>query len=241
MISIMSKIFSKLLNYPYRFLIKRKFFKEKNLNKKFSLIYNTNYWDDKESFSGPGSSLENTKNLRKQLPKILKKFKIKKILDAPCGDCNWIKFVVEKTKINYIGIDIVKKCIINNKSKFKNKNFKFKRLDITKDKLPKADLFICRDFMFHLSFKDNQKFLRNIKKLNAKYILLSNHAKGKENKILNIDIKSGDFRKINLFNSPYNFKTNYKFIINDSYDGVKKYLILFEKKEFSNFFDYMKI
>ena len=95
--------------------------------------------------------------------------------------------------------------------------------------------------MFHLSFKDNYRFLKNIKKINSKYILISSHAKNKNSNINNKDIKSGDFRKINLFESPFNFNTNYKIAIKDYCDGVEKYLILFEKKEYKKFFECMKI
>ena len=41
----------KIIKYPNRF-IKLKFFK-KNLIDKFSIIYRNNYWDNKESVSGP--------------------------------------------------------------------------------------------------------------------------------------------------------------------------------------------
>ncbi len=237
----MFKIISKLIRYPNRFLIKLKFLKQKKLNDKFSIIYKKNYWDDQESISGPGSSLKNTKNLRSMLKKILNKYKIKTILDAPCGDCNWIKFIFKEKKIKYVGADIVKECIDNNKTRFKNKNLEFIQMDITRDKLPLSDLLICRDFMFHLSFKDNYRFLKNIKKINSKYILISSHSKNKSSNINNKDIKSGDFRKINLFESPFNFNTNYKIAIKDYCDGVEKYLILFEKKEYKKFFECMKI
>jgi len=55
----MIKIFFKIIRYPFRFFIKLKFFKETSIKNKFSIIYKNNYWDNKESFSGPGSTLEN--------------------------------------------------------------------------------------------------------------------------------------------------------------------------------------
>ena len=231
----MIKILFKIIRYPFRFFIKLKFFKAADIKNKFSIIYKNNYWDNKESFSGPGSTLENTKNLRNILNKIIKKYKIKSILDAPCGDCNWIQLVVKKNNVKYIGIDIVKECILKNKSRFNSKKFNFKELDITKDKLPKSDLFICRDFMFHLSFEDNMRFLKNIKNLKCRYILISNHSKSAKNNILNKNIKTGDFRKINLFKEPFNFKSNYELIIDDHCDGVEKYLILFKIKKLKKF------
>tara|TARA_Y100000591_G_scaffold116525_1_gene99596 strand:+ start:26 stop:739 length:714 start_codon:yes stop_codon:yes gene_type:complete len=231
----------KILRYPRRYLLKVEFFKAVKLNEKFSIIYKNNYWDNKESISGPGSTIKNTRNLRYVLKKIIKKYKVRTIFDAPCGDCNWIKFIFKKDQPKYIGADIVKDCVSKNKNKFKRKNLSFKQLDITKDKLPNTDLFICRDFMFHLSFKDNYKFLKNLRKINTKYILISSHTKNLKSSIINRDIKSGDFRKINLFRSPFNFKTNYELVVKDYCDGVEKYLLLFKKKEFRKFSDYMKI
>ena len=95
--------------------------------------------------------------------------------------------------------------------------------------------------MFHLSFKDNYKFLKNLSKINTKYILISSHTKNFKSNFSNRDINSGDFRKINLFKSPFNFKTNYELVIKDYCDGVEKYLILFKNEEFRKFFEYMKI
>ncbi len=64
-----------------------------------------------------------------------------------------------------------------NKKKFNYKNTFFYKKDITKQNLPKADLFICRDFMFHLSFQDIYIFLKNLRESDSKYILISNHFK----------------------------------------------------------------
>ena len=89
--------------------------------------------------------------------------------------------------------------------------------------------------MFHLSFEDNKRFLKNIKNLKCRYILISNHSKSAKNNILNKNIKTGDFRKINLFKEPFNFKSNYELIIDDHCDGVEKYLILFKIEKLKKF------
>ena len=38
-----------------------------SLSKKFELIYKSNYWNSKESISGPGSTLIYTENIRNEL------------------------------------------------------------------------------------------------------------------------------------------------------------------------------
>ena len=81
--------------------------------------------DSNISKSGPGSDDKNTKNIRKELPQIIKKYKIRSIFDAPCGDFFWIKKIILKIKIKYLGADIVKEMIEFNKKKFSNKKYNF--------------------------------------------------------------------------------------------------------------------
>ena len=233
-------IIIKLINYPKRLLIKSKFISKQNLKDRFSIIHKNNYWDNSETVSGPGSTMKNTVNLRKKLTEIIEKYKIKSIFDAPCGDCNWIKGIIRNSSVKYIGADIVDEIIKKNKKKFNYKNTFFYKKDITKNNLPKTDLFICRDFMFHLSFQDIYIFLNNLKKTNSKYLLISNHFKGKNKKNINRDIISGDFRKIDIFQPPFNFKKNYEMVIDDYCDGTKKYLYLFKREEFIKFSNSMK-
>lgn len=235
-------IIIKLIRYPFRLIIKSKFIKQKSLKNRFLMIYKSNYWDNEETVSGPGSTIKNTVNLRKQLKKIIKKYKIKSILDAPCGDCNWIKSIILEFSIKYIGVDIVPNIINTNKKKFNNKKFSFQQLDITRTKLPKAELLICRDFIFHLSFEDAKLFFKNLKRSNAKFILISNHLKYKSKKDNNFNknINSGDFRKIDIFQHPFNFNKKFEMVINDYCDGTKKYLYLFKREEFIKFSYLMK-
>jgi len=210
-----------------------------NLSKKnnskiiFTKIYEKNYWGDSESFSGPGSNNKNTREIILKLRKICKKYKIKSIVDAPCGDFYWIQKLIKTIEIKYLGLDIVKKIISDNKKLYSSKNIKFQNIDITKKKIPNCDLIICRDFIFHLSYFDIMRFFKNLCNCKFKYILISNHfiKKDIKKKFKNQDIHTGDFRKINLFDSPFNFLKNYNFYINDFCDEKKKYLIFFSKKK----------
>jgi len=207
--------------------------KDKNIKKIFSEIYRSNYWGDKESVSGPGSNNKNTKLLTKKLKLIIKKYKIKKVVDAPCGDFYWIKKLILKSKINYIGIDIVEELIETNKKKYEDNKIKFYNKNIITKNIPKCDLIICRDFIFHLSNKDILLFFKNLLRTKFKYILISNHTKNIE--LLNKDINSGDFRKIDLFSEPFNIVKDYELIIDDFCDGKEKYLILFKSLKFKKF------
>ena len=226
----------KIIKFIYRKIIKRIFFKNKNLAQKFTIIHDINYWSDSESVSGPGSNTKNTKKLISKIKKIIKKYSIKTVVDAPCGDFNWMNKILHNQKINYRGIDIVPALIKLNIKKFSNKKTSFYTSDITKKKLPNCDLLISRDFLFHLSYSDIKKFFKNLFNSNIKYFLTSNHAlPNQRNNFNNKDIVSGDFRKINLFDKPFNFEKNYETIISDNCDGEKKYLILFNKRQINLF------
>jgi len=111
---------------------------ESVLTEIFHNKYKNNLWNSEESVSGEGSELENTKHLRQKLQQLLQKYDVRSILDAPCGDLNWMK-EIDLSNIKYIGADIVPDLIKRNKEKF---NFDFRIIDVTKDELPKVDLII---------------------------------------------------------------------------------------------------
>jgi alpha-maltose-1-phosphate synthase len=167
----------------------------------FTKIYQTNYWGNPESRSGPGSMIRYTANLRRHLPELFRKYNIATVLDAPCGDYNWMRLVVESTPIQYIGADIVQDIVESNQP-FTSDRASFLQLDITTQPLPKADLMICRDCLFHLTYEDTKAFLVNFIEANIPYLLTTTHKNNQ--KFSNRNIKTGDFRRIDLFSAPYN-------------------------------------
>lgn len=223
----------KFIKFLKNKILIRKITRDKNIKNIFSTIYKKNYWGDIESVSGPGSNNKNTKQLIKKLKFIINKYKIKKIVDAPCGDFNWIKKLILGSNISYIGIDIVKELIKINQRTYGSNKIKFYNLNLIKKKIPECDLIICRDFIFHLSNKDILLFFKNLLKTNFKYILISNHTKS--GKIFNKDINSGDFRKIDIFSKPFNIVKDYELLIDDFCDGKEKYLILFKSSKLKNY------
>ena len=59
----------------------------------FTKFYNRNKWGNLESFSGDGSTIKETTKTRKIIENVIKKYKIKSLLDIPCGDFNWMKLI----------------------------------------------------------------------------------------------------------------------------------------------------
>ena len=198
----------------------------------FTAIHKVNYWQSAESVSGPGSELKRTQNLQSELPKIVDKLIIKRLIDAPCGDYNWMQKVTSKTSISYLGIDIVDAIIAENQLKYQAPNVNFVVGDIRDFKFPDADLLIVRDCLFHLSYADTLEFLKNFSKTNITYLLTTTHTDLEEN-FMNKDIKTGDFRKIDLFKPPYNFdRSKNLYEISDYYGtDYPKSLILFSKMD----------
>lgn len=155
------------------------------------------------SISGIGSSISNTQNTIRNLNLIITKYEIKTILDAPCGDFEWMKNV-DLRKVNYLGLDIVKNIIQNNKILYENNNIKFEVVNLFDYFIHKNyDLIICRDFFFHLNDELIIKLLQKFKI--AKYLLVTTH--DCDNLPIKPNFNIGlSFRRINLKKSPFNLK-----------------------------------
>lgn len=228
-------MFITIIKYPFEFQKRRNYklmLRKDNISDRFSDIYKWNLWSSAESSSGDGSELASTESLRNWLINNLPKLNIDKFVDASCGDFNWMKLVINELELNYIGLDIVKNIIDKNNSLYASESTSFKVSNICNDQIPSCDLILVRDCLFHLSFDDIDKFLKNIQQTNYKYLLTTTHIvqPGFQNK----DIISGDFRMINLFDYPFSFKNScvrsrvLDCAINSK---VKKEIILLEKKD----------
>lgn len=167
----------------------------------FSEIYKKNLWTSGESHSGLGSEVAYTENLIKFLPEVFERFNVKTIVDAPCGDFNWMKHVQLKKNMTYIGVDIVPELVKNNQNTYGNEQYCFTLGDIAKDHLPKADILFCRDCLFHLSNKDIYLVFKNFVESDISLLLTSTHVNN--GSFINKDIFSGDFRLIDLFSEPF--------------------------------------
>jgi hypothetical protein len=167
----------------------------------FTSIYKTNFWQSKESVSGPGSEYKVTCRMRNELSALIKRFGIISIVDAPCGDFNWMRHV-DMATCKYTGFDIVQELIERNNSLFGNDVREFKHLNLIDGIIDKSDLIICRDMLAHLTDEQIYKVLRNFKASGSKYILMTTNYASQENTTIE---KAGDWRKLNLELAPFNF------------------------------------
>lgn len=171
----------------------------------FSYIYDSNHWcpDGGESLSGPGSSMASTSTIRSLLPAILKSVGACSLLDAGCGDFNWMRELVDELGLElYFGVDIAQSVIDENQKKYGTDKIVFMNFDIAEDPLLKVDVIMCRDVLAHLSYEDINCVLRNFKKSGATYLLASNFSAIRDN---NLEMVSGNFRSVNLQRAPFNF------------------------------------
>ena len=166
----------------------------------FCRFYADNVWGSNESVSGPGSTLDATKNIRSAIPALFAELKIKSILDAPCGDFHWFQHLLPDLDINYLGADIVPELIARNNVAYGSNRVAFKVHDIVTEPLPKVDLWFCRDCLFHLPLNDVRQALVNFIRSGIPYLLVTNHPLHN----VNHEIIHGEFRPLNLQAAPFN-------------------------------------
>jgi hypothetical protein len=123
------------------------------------------------------------------------------VFDAPCGDFNWMRLVAHETRIRYLGADIVPALIAENRRKHGSADTDFSVLDITRDAFPAADLWLCRDCLFHLSYADTLAALENFARSDIPLLLTSTHLNPKH--LPNRDIATGGYREIDLCAAPF--------------------------------------
>jgi hypothetical protein len=177
----------------------------------FSEIYHKNLWQDPESVSGRGSTLARAATIMAQLPPLLNELHAGTLLDASCGDFNWMR----KTKlgeVKYIGADVVPELVSRNRRLYGGEGRAFVVLDVTKDRLPTADVILCRDCLIHLSFARIHAAVANFKRSGAKHLLCTTHTSVPEN----TDCPDGGWRSVNLQLPPFNFPPPLKLIVEDA-------------------------
>ncbi len=138
----------------------------------FKDVYEQNDWGDDESRSGVGSSLAATEKLRTDLPVLLRYLKIKSLLDAPCGDFNWMN-EVDLGEVTYIGGDIVEEVVARNRERYARPDRQFQVVDLINDDLPAADAVMCRDCLIHFNEDLALAALKNLARSDSRFLLLT--------------------------------------------------------------------
>jgi hypothetical protein len=165
----------------------------------FGEIYARNLWGDAETRSGAGSSLAGTADIRAALGQLLRKRTMRVLLDAPCGDFNWM-CRADLASVRYIGADVVAELIASNRRSFERTDREFIVADVVHDALPAADLILCRHLLIHLSFRQGLAALANFRRTGAAYLLATTNPAVRENREI---VRTGGFRPVNMERPPF--------------------------------------
>src|SRR5262245_38280912 len=158
----------------------------------FRRFYVENLWQA-ESVSGPGSTPWPTAVIRQRLPALFRELEVTTLLDAPCGDFNWLSTC--ELPPSYIGCDVVRELIDDVRRRHGRPGRRFEHLDLTRDPLPAADLILCRDCLGHLPFAAIAEALANFRASGARYLLATTFPRWANNSDI---VSSGDWRPLNL-------------------------------------------
>lgn len=170
-----------------------------NPAERFRAVYRLGAWvhsKDQASASGAGSEAAATEAVVEELPPLLKQLDAKVVLDIGCGDWNWMRRMT--LPCQYVGIDIVPEVIEANRA-YARDGVSFEVADAIIGPLPTADVALCREILFHMSFHAALAVLANIRR-SAHWLVATTD----ERIWFNSNIPTGDFRLLNLRRPPFN-------------------------------------
>ena len=171
------------------------------MERAFRDAYLGNIWGDPESVSGPGSGVARTAAFRDEIPPLLGELGATSLLDAGCGDFNWMRLVALPVE-RYLGIDVVPELVERNLRRHADIKHAFLLADFTRAALPKMDVILCRDCLVHFAFADIRAALGNFARSGARWLLTTTFIDPRRE---NTDIATGDWRPLNLQRPPFDF------------------------------------
>lgn len=157
-----------------------------------------------ETACGVGSTLALTTSIRAWLPVLFRELGVRVLLDAPCGDMNWM-VQTDLAGIDYVGCDYDRDHLATARSRISDPpayaplSRRLIELDVVRDPLPAADLMLCREFMQHLPNAMVEAVLSNFLTGGSPWLLATSH-----DNAANADITdAGMFRPLNMMLKPF--------------------------------------
>ena len=166
----------------------------------FRYAHRHNLWHGPETPSGPGSSVDQTREIAAALPELCRRYSVRSLLDVPCGHFHWMARI-DLADVRYIGGDLVPEIVAEAGRQYGTSMREFVELDLTCSPLPTADLLFCRDCLVHLSYADIARAVRNIRRSAIEYLLTTTFTVEPTFR----DIVTGDWRPVNLELAPFSF------------------------------------
>jgi len=175
----------------------------------FTNIFQKNWWNNGESRSGWGAELRRTVSIRAALLLFVQRHSIRSLLDAPCGDFHWMRFIEWPNEFHYIGADIVPDLILDNRGNYPGTEFM--ELNVLSDPLPLVDSWLARDLMIHFPDEAIRTALDQFRRSSIRYLLATSYP----NSPRNTDIKYGQVRHLNLCAPPFNLPPPFEILRED--------------------------
>lgn len=165
----------------------------------FERIFQANAWSATETRSGGGATRQATRMMVPALADALRKLDIRVLVDAGCGDLNWLADLTVNLDF-YFGLDVVEAITQqNNRLLGHRKNHFFKSMDIAQGPLPKADAILCRNVLTHLALPQAQSALHCMLHSGATWLIATSHDDATEN----LPKPTGTWRPLNLCLPPF--------------------------------------
>ena len=173
--------------------------RDKRLQERFTEIWRTNTWGSAETRSGPGSTLVQTEALRPRLAAALRDLDVRQLVDAGCGDLNWIHGISEGLEL-YLGFDVVEELIADLRLRHAaRKNHFFNTADVTRHRLPPAGAILCRDVLTHLNHPLVEEALAHFRRSGSRFLISTTFPRGR-----NDPVRIGGWQPIDLCAPPFN-------------------------------------
>ncbi|KAI0235546.1 hypothetical protein LSAT2_013931 [Lamellibrachia satsuma] len=183
--------------------------------------------------SGPGAMLRNAQGAIATLHSVVSRLKTHlgkaniSLLDAPCGDFQWMrKFVMTRDDVHYTGVDVVPELIAHNAAKFGRRlpRVRFLLADVVKDGALQGgyDLIFSRDMLQHLWKVDAAAALGTWSASGSRFLLTTNYPDTKQNEEVQKHDLGGRRSSYNLEMAPFSLRSP----ICSSYDWSIEHLAL---------------
>jgi hypothetical protein len=196
----------------------------------------TRIWE-RGDWGTPKSSVwarpEYTETIQIELPRIIERYGIRSMFDAPCGDFTWMRYVVmfeglAQPAFRYIGGDVVAPMV----SALSEQGWQgeFRVHDLLADPFPEVDLWFCRDCLYLYSFEDQASVFRRFLDSSIRFLALTSHFNH-----INIDQESGPEREVNYLAEPFRFPKPLEQVLDWTYEvdrpGLKPRALYFWRRE----------
>jgi len=196
----------------------------------FTRVFTDRLWGSEESASGQGSTMAAAQQVVDALPGVLRQLNVRTLVDAPCGDFNWMK-AVDLAGIDYLGVDIVPGIAAQNAARYSKAGVRFEVMDLVEDPLPGVDMIFVRDCFIHFSLALIQAALCNFRRSGIKYLCVTHDncvERYASNHHRNIDLDrtvqgvNFEYRPLNFQLPPFDFPQPLHIIQDGSaWDGFK--------------------